>query len=80
LDVQVVIVIGASLLVLAGAGLLVARKRRKPPAPVRRKNSGGIVLMIGLIFSAVLDPKTKIAAEEIDSQRRKRRDAGRENE
>ncbi|KPL69500.1 hypothetical protein SZ64_16155 [Erythrobacter sp. SG61-1L] len=77
----VLVALGGALIALTASGWMMARARRKA-LPERPRNRGGeIVLMIGMIFSSVLDPKAKVSADQIDDQKRNRKnESGRENE
>jgi hypothetical protein len=43
------------------------------------KKSSGFILIIGLMFSSVLDPANKARVEGISQMKRRRVDSGREN-
>ena len=57
------------------------RRRRSRLGLPKRSGGASVALMIGMVFSALLDPKSKITTEQVESNREKRRtEAGRENE
>lgn len=75
------VVLGAALIALVGSGWMMARARRKL-LPERPRNRGSeLVLMIGMVFTSILDPRARISADQIDEQKRTRKtESGRENE
>lgn len=75
------VALGAAAIALLASGGMMARARRNKLPEKPRNRGGELVLMIGMIFTSVLDPKTKISADQIDEQKRTRKtEAGRENE
>lgn len=77
----VLVALGAAVIALLASGWMMARARRKKLPEKPRNRGGELVLMIGMFFSSVLDPKTKISADQIDEHKRTRKtETGRENE
>lgn len=46
----------------------------------KQKRTSDFVIMIGLVLSSVLDPAAKNKIEALDSQRKRKLEAGKENE
>ena len=77
----VAVAVGAALIALLASGWIMARARRKLLPQKPRNRGSEVVLMIGMVFTSILDPKTRISADQIDEQKRTRKtESGRENE
>ncbi len=77
----ILVALGAAIVALVASGWMMARARRNAMPQKPRNRGGELVLMIGMVFSSVLDPKARISADQIDEQKRIRKsESGRENE
>ena len=74
-------VITASISIVTVVLWLNKRKRGLSKAGNRKqKRTADFIIMIGLVLSSVLDPSAKNKIEALDSQRKRKLEAGKENE